>query len=236
MKVFNEAISHWAKDHAERSFPQESCGIVVEDKYIPLPNRHEDPNNHFSIDPKDYLMFVQENPIQAIVHSHTNGRDYPSYHDQEAQIQMGIPWGIVLTGKNGSNDPFWWGGDVLYPLMGREFRHGVTDCFGLVRDWYKIYRQIILPNLPREDNWWEININLLMDNFEYMGFYEIDGKDIKWGDCVIGKVLSKDYPNHCGVYIGDNQIYHHLPKRPSRIDMLGPWKKIITNYFRYKSC
>jgi len=229
------------KNHAIRVYPEECCGLIVGGMYVPLINRHEDPANHFRIEPGDYLSLIGNSKIQAVVHSHTNGRDFPSRGDMAAQMEMEVPWGISLANENGANDPFWFGDQVpIPPLRERVFRHGVTDCYALVRDWYRIHRQIVLPNLPRDWEWWDANENILVDHFREFGFREIGGeKDLKWGDCVIGEIYDftcrhdAKPPNHCGVYVGGNQILHHLPNRPSRLDMLGPYRKIITHYLRY---
>jgi len=231
--MFNKNIVEDIKKHAEKIYPEESCGLVVNNEYVSTKNIHEDPKNHFRIDIKEYSQFLQNSSLQAIVHSHTNGRDFPSKNDMIGQMRMAIPWGIVLATIHGIHDPFWFGDQVPVPnLLGREFRHGVTDCYALVRDWYKENKNIILPNLARDWEWWNTKENILINHFKEFGFVEISKSELEWGDCVMGKIGS-NVTNHCGVYLGNNELLHHLPKRLSRRDMLSPWTRIITHYCRY---
>jgi cell wall-associated NlpC family hydrolase len=153
------------------------------------------------------------------------------------QQRMVLPWGVVICNRYGSGTPFWFGDQVpMQPLKERTFRHGVTDCYALVRDWFKVYRKVALPDLARDWEWWDTEENVLLEHFHEFGFIEIERSELKWGDCVMGKVgvIGSNVTNHCGVYLGEDQILHHLPNRPSRIDMLGPWSKIITHYCRYQ--
>jgi cell wall-associated NlpC family hydrolase len=128
---------------------------------------------------------------------------------------------------------FWFGDEVPTPdLYGRQFRHGVTDCYGLVRDYYRVTYGILIKNYPRDDEWWNHGGNLLLDYFADAGFYRIDAVD-KPGDVVLAEVLSK-VPNHCGVHVGNGELLHHLTDRPSRIDQLGHWMKFVRMSLRYE--
>jgi proteasome lid subunit RPN8/RPN11 len=236
--MFNVKVINDIRAHAMQEFPNECCGIVVDNQYIPLINRHEIPSEHFRIEPRDYLPLITNHEFQAVVHSHVNEKDWPSVSDQESQTKMKVPWGICIARENWASQPFWFGDQApIPPIRNREFRHGVTDCYGLVRDWYRVHRNILLPNFIRQDDWWEKGDNLLEDNFGKAGFAPIERRELKKGDAVLGKVVSKK-TNHCGVYMDGHMILHHLPKRPSRIDMLGPYErhKLITHYLRYVGC
>lgn len=236
--MFQMNVVKEIKKHAVKTWPEECCGIVVNDQYIPLINRHRQPQKHFQIEPRDYLPFIITSPLQAVVHSHVNDKDYPSVSDQESQMKMKVPWGIVVARQSYSSTPFWFGDEApIPPLRNRTFRHGVTDCYGLARDWFRVHRKILLKNFVRNDSWWEGDDNLLVDNFRDAGFVEIPRTELRKGDALLGKVVSEK-TNHCGIYLDGHMILHHLPKRPSRIDMLGPYErhKMITHYLRYVGC
>jgi cell wall-associated NlpC family hydrolase len=232
--MFERSVIEEMRRHARKTWPEECCGIVVEGRYYQLVNRHPDPREHFRIEPADYLPLLNGAPIQAVVHSHVNDHNFPSAADQRGQISMQVAWGIMVSRDGWTSEPFFFGDQAPTPnLKDRVFRHGCTDCYGLVRDWFKIKRGIVLPSFVRDENWWDHGDNLLVKNFTAFGFVEISWHDLAPGDCVLGCIMSKD-PNHCGVYLGNNQIFHHLPNRPSRIDMLGPWRCRITHYLRYQ--
>lgn len=233
--MFSSEVIAGIKAHARRAWPEECCGIVAHSEYVPVVNRHPKPTEHFRMEPDEYLPLAL-GQLQAIVHSHTNDKDWPSVADQEEQMRSKLPWGILVARKDWVSEPFWFGDQApIPPLKQRHFRHAVTDCYGLLRDWFRVHRKVTLPNFVRDEDWWEKGQNLLIDNFGLAGFVEIDPAVLKRGDVVLGRVVSK-YVNHCGVYLGDGMIFHHLPGRPSRLDMLGPWKKLITHYLRYVGC
>lgn len=49
--------------------------------------------------------------------------------------------------------------------IGRKFVHGSTDCYSLVRDFYKNEFGIELTDYARAEFWWNKGQNLYMDNF-----------------------------------------------------------------------
>jgi cell wall-associated NlpC family hydrolase len=152
----------------------------------------------------------------------------------QAQLAMGIPWGIVsLASPESAREPFWFGDDLpVPPLIGREFRHGVTDCFALVRDWFRVELGVTIPNYPRQHEWWKADKNMFIDLFRDAGFRRIPRVERK-GDCVIGMVLGR-VPNHSGVYLGGGLILHHLERRLSRQEPIGPWMKYVTHCLRHE--
>ena len=71
----------------------------------------------------------------------------------------------------------------LSKYVGRPFVHGDTDCYGLIRDFYKDQFGIELTNYARTDNWWNEGQNLYVDNFKNEGFYLLDDmEDSQFGD------------------------------------------------------
>lgn len=219
--------------HAMSEYPREACGMIVDNELQLVANVHIDPHHNFEFEWASYATFSTYSKIQAVLHSHTNGKDFPSRHDQEQQMAMSIPWGILTATSLSCGNMFWFGDSVpIPPLERRPFRHGVTDCYSLVRDWFRLNRGIALKNYPRDNEWWHDGQNVVMDHWEDIGFRKINQIE-EVGDCVIAKIRS-DVPNHCGVHVGNGEMLHHLSDRPSRLEQIGLWKKYIISYMRYE--
>lgn len=215
--------------HALDEFPRESCGFVVDGIYKPCINTSSDPAVEFEIGPQDYLH--TGGIIQAVIHSHPSGWAYPSKDDMQGQIDSDLAWGIVNINKSReAENPFYWGGNTPIPeLLRRGFRHGVTDCYSLIKDWYKLHRDIDLPEFPRGWDWWaarDVNgkvkpvENMYVEGFRKAGFAEISiCGDPKVGDIAM-LALGADVINHAGVYIGHGLVMHHpgRGRRPKGYD------------------
>lgn len=230
MFASNSIISS-AQRHAGECYPQESCGVVIAGTYTPSVNSHEDPCNYFRISAAEYIRLATIGDIQAIVHSHPDGPDYPSLHDMEKQQAGNVPWLIIPT----NSAPFWFGDQVpIAPYEGREFKAGVFDCYSLIRDWYRKEKDIVLIDVPRDHAWWEKGGNLYMDNLVRAGFRKLnEGEPLQQGDCLLASILAPGIINHAGVYLGSNQFLHHLSGRLSKIDLFSTWQKYFTIKVRY---
>lgn len=245
-----------AKVHAREVYPEESCGLIVAGSYIRCENIAADPKDHtddpncacrlcaFEIDPKVYIEHADQ--IDCVVHSHPDGPLYPSKADMEGQALTGKPWAILaLDDERVTDKPVMWGGETP-PLLGRDFMHGVTDCYAVIRDAYALgkdelakqgipgwpFDPIELPDFPRADAWWEQGENLYVDNFAKAGFEEV--KDAPQpGDVFLMKIRSST-ENHGGVLVGNDLIVHHLPSRMSRREPAGLWGRQATRWLRFK--
>lgn len=245
-----------AKVHARAVYPEESCGLIVKGSYIRCENIALDPKNHiddpncgcrlcaFEIDPKVYVEHADH--IDVVVHSHPNGPFYPSKADMEGQLATGKPWAIIpLDEDRVAEKPVIWGGEIP-PILGREFMHGVTDCYAIIKDCYALGKDklaeqgildwphdpIELPEFPRQDAWWEGEDDLYDQNFGKAGFVEV--KDAPQpGDVFLMKIRSSKN-NHAGLLIGDGLIVHHLPSRMSRREPAGLWGRQAAKWLRYK--
>lgn len=146
-----------------------------------------------------------------------------------------MPWGIVLTDGKNTKVPIYFGDGVpIQPLVGRVYQHGITDCYSLIRDYYRNEKNTTIPDYPRNDNWWYHGQNLYLDNFESAGFKVIDAKNVKVGDVFLAQVKS-DVPNYGGICYSDNGlILHHLRNRLSVIEPVYRWQKYIRYWLRFK--
>ena len=208
--------------HAAEESPKECCGLVAvvkgRRKYFPCKNLAVTPEEHFVLDPLDYAAVEDQGEIVAVVHSHPVTNHAPSQADRVACEQSGLPWHIINpnTGNWGYCEPE----GFELPYVGREFAHGTVDCYSLCRDWYKREWDLELKNYPRRDQWWENGQNLYLDNFEKEGFHRIPVSELQRGDALLMQ-LSSPVPNHAAIYIGDQQVLHHVQGRLSSRDVYG---------------
>ena len=214
-------------NHANQCGEAECCGFVINNKtYVPCENISADPKNYFEISPDDWITAEQQGVVTAIVHSHPNGLPILSEADQIYQQKTGVNWWLVC---NNQIYKF----RCVQPLIGREFQHGVTDCYTLFRDAYHLCG-IDIPDFKRADEWWNTGENLYLDNMAKNGFYQINLSNLQEGDIILFSLNSKTV-NHAAVYIGDNSILHHLPKRLSKRDLFsGYWLKNYHSIWRHQ--
>ncbi len=238
--MFDIDVAKKAKQHAKRAYPKESCGVVVGGVYKAVRNIASDPLTSFKISRSVVKKYGDD--IQAIIHSHPDGNYYPSEADMSGQIASGVPWGIVHVSRGVARDPFYWGdGLPEKPLKGRVFQHGVTDCYSLIRDYFKQRRNIVLDEFPREWEWWLTpGFDLYESNFQEQNFRVVEPSEVKEGDCFLAQIRSKVI-NHAGVYVGRGLILHQLGDRsgysesfPSCEQPINIWQKYIRCWVRYE--
>lgn len=239
--MFNPRVNRDAKKHALQCYPQESCGVVVDDQYVPCVNTHEDPLNNFRINPQT----IDIDKVQSVIHSHPDDKILePSINDMKGQLSWDIPWGVLTTNGEDTSDVLFWGDGIPLPeLIGRAFRSGPTgtdgkgDCYALVRDYFMLNHNISIKEYPRDDSWWNTPTkvaagDMYRENFRDAGFEVVEYEhDVKIGDIFLMKVNST-VPNHASIYMGSGLILHHLHGKCSRRDPLRIWKKTITHHIR----
>jgi len=160
--MFPEATISAAVQHAVEEYPNESCGFVIDGQYHRFANLSKKPESAFEIDPVDWVTAELTGTIEAVIHSHPDGPACPTAADMKSQVSTGVPWGIIVSSSEGAKDVFWFGDQVPIdmgstgtpPLVGRGFRHAVTDCYDCIRDWYRLNTSLVLPNFARDWEWW----------------------------------------------------------------------------------
>jgi proteasome lid subunit RPN8/RPN11 len=209
--------------------PGESCGLIIDGAYVACVNQAEDAATSFEIAPEIVAQACASGRLGAVIHSHPEGLDCPSRTDMEQQEAAEVPWGIVVLSQVYGPSCFFWGDQLpIAPYEGRVFRHGTADCYALVRDWYRKERQIVLPITPRDPDWWDLGQNVISENIlagSFPGFDALEANEnLEYGDVLLFQVGAKVI-NHTGIYMGNGLVLHHLTRRLSRIDVLGPWKQ-----------
>lgn len=235
--MFGTKVIVAAIKHAEKEYPKESCGLVVDGVYRPYTNSAEDPLHDFRISPQGYAGAMRAGTIQAVIHSHPEGQDCPSENDMAHQMASNLPWCIipfvVSSGNAIVSKPFWFGDQCpTQPLLRRQFRHGVLDCYSIIRDWFKLKRDIQLVDCAREDEWWLHGKNYYLDKFKEAGFAQIDLYDVERDDVILAQIASP-VPNHAAIYLGNNLIIHHLVNRLSAREPASRWQKFFTHALRF---
>jgi proteasome lid subunit RPN8/RPN11 len=202
--AWTPAVALAAYDHSVEVYPREAAGIVEGGSYVRLDNVSETPERDITLGDADLLRVAQ---AEVFFHSHPDAPGCPSEQDMIYQQQLGIPF-VVMTLP--VYDVFCFG-DMLAraPLIGRGFRHGVHDCYAVMRDWYAEVG-MTFPDQPRAWEWWTkaAGKNLYMD-FERHGFERIDlGEPPKRGDVALFNFRC-DVPMHGAVVIDRDLMLHH---------------------------
>tara|TARA_B100000131_G_scaffold321815_2_gene373850 strand:- start:218 stop:931 length:714 start_codon:yes stop_codon:yes gene_type:complete len=225
----NKTVKKEALLHAQKDSPRESVGLVHivkgRQKYYPCNNLAETPDEHFVLDPIDYVECEKKGEIVGIIHSHPITNHHPSSADLVACEKSGLPWFIVnpKTELWGECKP----SGYELPYVGRYFFHGIVDCYTLLQDFYKKEFGIKMGDYHRRDKWWEKGENMYLDNFKKEGMREVDMDELKYGDILFMK-LESEVPNHGAIYLGDMIILHHVQGRLSSRDVYGGYYQKVT--------
>ena len=220
-----------AAAHAVAEYPQESVGIVVDGKYVPLKNVHVDPLNNFKVDGRALVKYKDR--IQAVIHSHNTTYDnnkhtthhtpFPGVDDQKAQLAWGVPFGIQFIADGEAAGLLFWGDSLpVAHYEGRPYIHAVYDCFSILRDYFREELGVFFPDCPRQDGWWNEGENLYMAHIREYGFEPVERTDPQPYDVAFFTVLS-EVPNHAGLFLGGDNILHHLSTNTSRVDSASKW-------------
>jgi proteasome lid subunit RPN8/RPN11 len=251
MNPFAPVVIAAAKKHAREQYPKESCGLVVAGSYVPCDNLADDPFQDFLISPKVFAAYSTLTGVQAVIHSHPNGPLFPSRSDMVGQLRSAVPWAIIALNEDQIGDPVMWGDSLpIAPIVGREFMHGVHDCYSALRDTFRLGREklkeqgvtdvwpldpVTLPEVPRDDAWWEQpDQDLYSAGIRDNGFRVIDRSEARPGDGFLIKLRSHKF-NHAGLLISNDKILHHLPGLLSRREPSGIWGRQAELWVRYEA-
>jgi proteasome lid subunit RPN8/RPN11 len=220
-----------------QELPREACAVIIIEKgreRLVICKNVSVVNDQFILDPLGYAAAEDRGEIIGIVHSHCFVSSRPSGADRVACEASGLEWHIcsVPTGSWFSFKP----DGYKAPFVGREFCHGVLDCYSLIRDYFKETLSIEIPDFERDFEWWELGQSLYLDNFKKAGFREVPMKEIKAHDVLLMQIHSR-IVNHGAVYLGNDLMLHHLSKRLSAREVFGGYyKKHTQKVVRHENC
>lgn len=225
-----------ALSHAKIEDPKESVGLLLnvkgKERYYPCNNLSMSSYQCFVLDPEDYVKADNTGEITAIIHSHPATPPTPSQADLVGCENSNLPWHIVnpKTEQWGYCEP----NGYKAPLLGREWVWGVTDCWSLVRDWYREEKQIELKDYQRSMTPEEFLKNPLFEEYATQtGFRELEPNEaLQEGDVLLMSILHPTL-NHVAIFLGD-MVLHHLADRLSCREPYSPWLlKCTGKRFRY---
>tara|TARA_Y100000361_G_scaffold75265_1_gene66588 strand:+ start:1304 stop:2008 length:705 start_codon:yes stop_codon:yes gene_type:complete len=225
-----------ALEHAKAEAPRECCGLVLiikgRKRYWPCKNLSED-NNFFVMDPMDYARGEDTGTVIAIVHSHPTTPAIASEADKMACEQYKLPWHIVsLLGDSWcSIRPI----GYEAPLIGREWVWGVSDCWTLVRDWYKREMGLKLRDWDRPVSADAFRRSPLFEScLAETGFVDTGNDLPEKGDAVLMRLDGSPGLNHVAIFVGEQKILHQLQGRLSSRDRWDSyWQKVTGRIVRY---
>ena len=225
-----------ALNHAKVEDPKECVGLLLnirgKEKYFPCRNLSMTAHQCFIIDPEDYVKADNTGEIKAIVQSHPVTPPFPSEADKLSCEQSKLPWHIVnpKTEQWGYCEPC----GYKPPLKGRPWVWGVTDCWSLVRDFYKEEKNIELLDYERPVTPQEFNDVPLFERYaERTGFKELDPNEtLKNGDILLMSIMYNTL-NHVAIFL-DGDVLHHLTDRLSCKEPYSAWlQKCTGKRYRY---
>ena len=225
-----------ALNHAKVEDPKECVGLLLnirgKERYFPCRNLSMTAHQCFILDPEDYVKADNTGEIKAIVHSHPVTPPFPSEADKLGCEQSKLPWHIVnpKTEQWGYYEPC----GYKPPLKGRPWVWGVTDCWSLVRDFYKEEKNIELLDYERPVTPQEFNDVPLFERYaESTGFKELDPNEtLKNGDILLMSIMYNTL-NHVAIFL-DGDVLHHLTDRLSCKEPYSAWlQKCTGKRYRY---
>lgn len=238
MPQVTEALRAEILEHAASVAPRECCGLLVRNSvrgllYFPATNLASaaEGRDRFELDPQVWVDAEPFGAVVGVLHSHPNASANPSMCDRVMCERSGLPW-LIVSWPSGAMVELRPEG-FSAPLEGREFAHGVLDCYTLVQDWYLRERGIELPDFDREDGWWTRGQNLYRDGLIAAGFEVVQTREPEPGDGLLMRVASPQVDNHAAVYLGEGYMLHHLYGQLSRRERWDwPWQRRTTAIVR----
>lgn len=217
------------------AYPQEACFTVKDNIATQQENVHQLPTENFSMKQQ-----VCENidSIDAIIHSHTFQHTTsiidpraPSYADMQLAEKTNLPQGILHCDGKEVTDILWFNDTIVPLLLSRRYIPNVFDCYTLVADYYRSKLDHKLKILPRTVNWSTETPMLMAENLDNQGLTEVSRTNPQEHDVLVFKIASR-FPNHIGVYLGDDKFIHQLYRQPSYTDELRKWARQLYKVYR----
>ena len=234
--MLSDLIKKEIQSHSEENSNEESCGFVLSDSVVRCSNVSENPAGHFTISPFEYLKTSRKEKIKAVYHSHISDNDNFSQEDKKMSRSHNLPF--VLYHVKSKNFLCFDPKKERTVDIGTEFVLGKTDCYTLVKDYYKNLGVKVKGNNDLGRKWLKKNPYLIQDLFDLNQAALDLGVDnpeqtviekewdniesLKKHDVIVFEMIKGEGPCHVGVYLGDGMMYHHPRKRFPTTEVLTP--------------
>jgi proteasome lid subunit RPN8/RPN11 len=207
---------------AQDSPCEEVGGVVVATpgafRVVSIENCSAQPDCAYIPYGKGLIESCQLGHLKFYWHTHVNGNPNFSPSDITGIWETEIPW-LLYDLKNDTFNYF--DPELQTPLLRRPWELGLTDCWAVVRDFYRWHLGIILPppeheGIPRPwtNPLWNRPLERLPAHFDHVPIQTIQSFDI-----VLYKNPAPNYPPaHFGVLVPTElglELLHHFYKQPS---------------------
>lgn len=226
--MLNSHIKSQIKSHSLENPKEECCGFILfangEYSVFPCQNRAENPAHNFSIDGQDYLNASFKGDIVACYHSHCF--DEKNYSDIDKVNSNGFNIPLILYHIQSDEFFTYYPNNESNKYIGQSFQIGVSDCFSLVREYYEKELGIKIRDYYRDDKWMTKSQYYFDTQYEQEGFVKVsfdktNFDNMKKHDIILVKhQVLIDFPHatHAAIYLGHNQILHHIRDGYSKIE------------------
>jgi proteasome lid subunit RPN8/RPN11 len=231
-------IKEQIKSIALSKFPDESCGLVIENgnelTCFSCGNIAENKKQHFVIDPKDYVRASRLGKIVAMFHSQENDFNEGASQLDILNSKAHDILSIIYCWRSGGFfeiDPKNTESKALFNL---DFEIGKNDCFSLVRNHFKTKHDIEINDYKRNDSWFDLNPGIIENNYKKEEFQKVNMRDLKEDDVILFGFNSME-ASHMGIYLGNELFLHHPRNKRPAIEFLSKsWSTRIKTVLRHK--
>lgn len=122
-------------------------------------------------------------------------------------------------------------------LEGVPYQEGWNDCYTSAREFYNLVLGIELKDFSRPRYWDQIKeFNFFERLFSESGFVEIgdNPNQASVGDALLMRIGNAVCLNHIAVYVGQNQILHHVQGRNRIVELYDhKWRFRVAKVIRH---
>ncbi len=210
-------IQKLIKAHAEYEQENECCGLIGLNKMqelqvVPCKNVCFDKKRYFEISPKAFIEKSEGLEVVSIYHSHLISSPRPSKFDKESSENWCLPFYIYSL----KTESFYLHFPKSYKIPALENRTYMPDlrnCFRFVVDYYMTkglasYFDLNFALTKKGQDYTKETMNMIKTFAKKNKFKKISKEDnIKKHDLILFEI--DGFFSHFGVFIGDDQFWHH---------------------------
>ena len=221
-----------AMDHAGNCQPLESCGVIADEEFIPIPNLATDPN-FFVMDMRAFCRVAKDRKVTAIVHSHIHVPPIAGDADRAMCEKSGLPW-VIVSWPFGTHCVIQPKGEGQ-PLVGRSWAWGANDCFSLIRDGFHHYTGILIHDYDREWEFWKRKVALIENQVDASGFVRLPPHTPPQHCDLFGMRVKSDVINHLALFLHPDKILHQFQGKLSVRELYdGTYQSLTKLHLRHK--